>query len=84
MNERIREALILKSTTTFFGLPTQHLPGLREHLQRLWRHSGPHDSHPADVERMGAHRMPLPAYAPCNAVARAYRALWEEVKRDLW
>jgi len=33
----------------------------------------------AEVERMGLHRMPLPAYAPSNAASGAYRALWEEV-----
>jgi cellulose biosynthesis protein BcsQ len=37
----------------------------------------------ADVERMGVHRMPLPAYAPLNVAAKAYRALWGEVKRQL-
>jgi len=37
----------------------------------------------ADVERMGIHRQPLPAYAPAGAAARAYRALWEELKRKL-
>lgn len=42
-----------------------------------------HIPYASDVERMGVHRMPLPAYAPSNAAARAYRALWEEVKREL-
>jgi cellulose biosynthesis protein BcsQ len=37
----------------------------------------------ADVERMGVHRMPLPAYAPSNPASRAYAALWEEVKAGL-
>jgi len=36
-----------------------------------------------EVERMGVHRMPLPAYASSNAATRAYRALWDEVKRRL-
>ncbi|WP_058556707.1 ParA family protein [Thiohalocapsa sp. ML1] len=35
----------------------------------------------AEVERMGLHRMPLPAYAPSNAASAAYRALWGEVER---
>ena len=37
----------------------------------------------SEVERMGIHRMPLPAYAPSNAASTAYLALWEEVKRML-
>lgn len=37
----------------------------------------------SEVERMGVHRMPLPAYAPANPVARAYGALWDEVKAGL-
>jgi chromosome partitioning protein len=37
----------------------------------------------SDVERMGVHRMPLPAYAPSNVATKAYRALWKEVKRAL-
>jgi cellulose biosynthesis protein BcsQ len=37
----------------------------------------------AEVERMGIHRMPLPAYAPSNAASGAYRALWEEVSAAL-
>jgi cellulose biosynthesis protein BcsQ len=37
----------------------------------------------SEVERMGVHRMPLPAFAPSNAATRAYRALWDEVKRGL-
>jgi len=36
-----------------------------------------------EVERMGLHRMPLPAYAPSNAAAGAYRALWDEVATAL-
>lgn len=34
----------------------------------------------AEVERMGVHRMPLPAFAPSNVATRAYHALWKEVK----
>jgi len=37
----------------------------------------------ADVERMGIHRQPLPAYAPASAAARAYQALWDELKHRL-
>jgi chromosome partitioning protein len=37
----------------------------------------------AEVERMGLQRMPLPAYAPSNAVSGAYRALWDEVEESL-
>jgi cellulose biosynthesis protein BcsQ len=37
----------------------------------------------AEVERMGIHRMPLPAYAPSNAASGAYRALWDEVSAAL-
>jgi cellulose biosynthesis protein BcsQ len=36
-----------------------------------------------EVERMGLHRMPLPAYAPSNAASGAYRALWQEVEGAL-
>lgn len=32
-----------------------------------------------EVERMGLHRMPLPAYAPDDAATRAYRSLWAEL-----
>jgi cellulose biosynthesis protein BcsQ len=38
----------------------------------------------AEVERMGLHRMPLPAYAPSDAASGAYRALWEEVSAALF
>lgn len=37
----------------------------------------------SDVERMGIHRQPLPAYAPASTAARAYRALWDELKHKL-
>jgi len=36
-----------------------------------------------EVERMGLHRMPLPAYAPSSAVSAAYRELWRELKAAL-
>lgn len=37
----------------------------------------------ADVEYMGVHRLPLPAYAPACPAAQAYQALWAEVlERD--
>lgn len=32
-----------------------------------------------DVEYMGIHRMPLPAYAPACPATQAYRALWAEI-----
>jgi len=37
----------------------------------------------SDVERMGIHRQPLPAYAPSSTATRAYRALWDELERKL-
>ncbi len=37
----------------------------------------------SEVERMGVYRMPLPAYSPSSAAAKAYRALWSEVKARL-
>ncbi len=33
----------------------------------------------SDIERMGVHRAPLPAYAPRGRSTAAYRALWDEV-----
>lgn len=33
----------------------------------------------SDIERMGIHRAPLPAYAPRSRSAVAYRALWAEI-----
>ncbi|KAA6182987.1 ParA family protein [Thiohalocapsa marina] len=33
-----------------------------------------------EVERMGLHRMPLPAYAPAHRAADAYRDLWSELE----
>ncbi len=35
----------------------------------------------SDVERMGIHRAPVGSYAPNSPAARAYEALWAEVKR---
>lgn len=37
----------------------------------------------ADVERMGVERAPVMDFAPRSAGARAYRALWEEVRPKL-
>ncbi len=37
----------------------------------------------SEVERMGVHRMPLFGYAPAAAAAKAYRALWQEVKAHM-
>lgn len=37
----------------------------------------------SDVERMGIHRQPLPAYAPSGIAAGAYRALWDELERKI-
>ena len=42
-----------------------------------------HIPYASEVERMGVHRMPLPAYAPSNAASKAYSDLWEEVKQVL-
>jgi chromosome partitioning protein len=33
-----------------------------------------------EIERMGLHRMPLPAYAPGDAASAAYRSLWAELR----
>jgi len=33
-----------------------------------------------EVERMGLHRMPLPAYAPADPASVAYRSLWAELR----
>ncbi len=55
----------------------EHLP---ERYPSLLTASIPYAS---DVERMGIHRMPLPAYAPSNAAATAFRALWAEVEARL-
>jgi cellulose biosynthesis protein BcsQ len=37
----------------------------------------------SEVERMGVQRMPLPAYSASSAAAKAYRALWSEVRERL-
>jgi len=37
----------------------------------------------SDIERMGLHRAPLPAYAPRGRSTAAYRALWDEVQDRL-
>jgi cellulose biosynthesis protein BcsQ len=37
----------------------------------------------SEVERMGVHRMPLPAYAPRNRALDDYRRLWAEVQGAL-
>ncbi|MCB2262263.1 MAG: AAA family ATPase [Candidatus Thiosymbion ectosymbiont of Robbea hypermnestra] len=59
----------------------------RELLDRLPEHPAErldtHIPYASDVEQMGLHRQPLPAYAPAGAAARAYRALWEELERKL-
>jgi chromosome partitioning protein len=36
-----------------------------------------------EVERMGIHRMPLPAYAPSNPASVAYRELWRQMNAAL-
>ncbi len=36
-----------------------------------------------EVERMGLHRMPLPAYAPSDPASAAYRLLWAELRSAL-
>lgn len=35
------------------------------------------------VEQMGLYREPVPAHAPDSPAARAYRALWEEIRGDV-
>jgi chromosome partitioning protein len=37
----------------------------------------------SEVERMGVHRMPLPAYAASSPATAAYHALWDEVKATI-
>jgi len=39
-----------------------------------------HIPYASEVERMGIHRTPIFAFAPAAAAAKAYRALWQEVK----
>jgi len=62
----------------------------RLHLDLLERPPGrpadrldTHIPYASDVEQMGIHRQPLPAYAPSGAAARAYHVLWDEIKRKL-
>lgn len=61
-------------------LHTELMTNLPETYPELLSTSIPYAS---DVERMGVHRMPLPAYAPTSAAAKAYRALWDEAKQGL-
>lgn len=35
----------------------------------------------AEIERMGMHRQPVPAFSPNSPAAAAYRSLWEEVEK---
>lgn len=37
----------------------------------------------SEVERMGLKRMPLPAFAPRHDASVAYRALWDELRRQI-
>jgi cellulose biosynthesis protein BcsQ len=37
----------------------------------------------ADVERMGARRAPLEAFAPRSPAAEAFRNLWQEIRSRL-
>jgi len=37
----------------------------------------------SDLEQMDILRQPLSAYAPSRAAARAYRALWDELRHKL-
>jgi cellulose biosynthesis protein BcsQ len=71
----------------FFSMVDRERPLHAETMQRLA------EKHPAmlttpipeapEVERMGLHRMPLPAYAPAEPAAGAYRALWSELSAVL-
>jgi cellulose biosynthesis protein BcsQ len=36
-----------------------------------------------EVEQMGVHRLPLVEHSPRSRAARAYRALWDEVRQRL-
>ncbi len=38
----------------------------------------------SDVEKMGVHQAPLPAFAPNSKGAKAYEALWEEIKEGIF
>ena len=52
-----------------------------------------HEAHPeilatqipsaTEVERMGVHRGPVASFAPASRIARAYEALWDEVRAAL-
>ncbi len=53
---------------------------LPEHCPAIVATSIPYAS---EVERMGIHRMPLPAYARSSAATAAYRNLWAEIKSGL-
>ncbi|RLK48312.1 cellulose biosynthesis protein BcsQ [Alkalispirillum mobile] len=44
---------------------------------------GPAIPYSTQVEQMGVHRQPLPAFAPSSPAARAYEALWAEVRDHL-
>lgn len=57
---------------TMAQLAAQHEPVLATSIPRA-----------PEVERMGLHRMPLPAYAPSDVAARAYQALWAELRATL-
>ena len=35
----------------------------------------------ADVEKMGIHRKPVPAFSPNSVAGQAYSSLWEEVQK---
>jgi len=50
-------------------------------LRRMCRHTIPYL---ADIERMGLVRQPVPHYLPRSAAARAFGALWEELRPRLF
>jgi cellulose biosynthesis protein BcsQ len=52
------------------------MEGLPERYPEILKTRIPYSS---DVERMGVHRMPLPAYAPSSRTVADYRRLWAEV-----
>ena len=37
----------------------------------------------AEVEKMGLHRQPVPAFSPNSVAARAYAGLWEEIQQHI-
>ncbi len=53
----------------------------QKHFPEFVRGAIPYAS---EVERMGVYRMPLLAYSPSSAAAKAYRALWSEVRAILF